>query len=64
MEGLVKPYIVPNCSCEGLCVHLHAIFDAMVREHTGGRAWISGIEIEEDSKELGHLPALAGMALS
>jgi len=50
MEGLVKPYIVPNCSCEGLCVHLHAIFDAMVREHTGGRAWISGIEIEEDSK--------------
>ena len=47
---LFKPYILPNCSCEGLAQHLHSIFDPMVREQTQGRAWIIEVEIEEDSK--------------
>lgn len=47
---LFKVYVLPNCSSEGLAVHLHGVFDALVREQTGGRAWITEIEIEEDSK--------------
>ena len=47
---LFKVYLLPNCSSEGLAQHLHGIFDAMVREHTDGRAWVAAIEIEEDSK--------------
>jgi len=50
LAGLAKPYVVPDCSCEGLCRHLHAVFDPMVRERTGGRAWILAVEVEEDSK--------------
>ncbi len=45
-----KPYVLPNCSCEGLAEHLHGIFDPMVRDATAGRAWIIAVEIEEDSK--------------
>ena len=47
---LFKTYILPNCSCEGLAVHLHGIFDVIVKEHTDGRVWVTEIEIEEDSK--------------
>ncbi|ADE54817.1 6-pyruvoyl trahydropterin synthase family protein [Coraliomargarita akajimensis] len=47
---LFQVYILPNCSSEGLAVHLHGIFDPMVREQTNGRVWITAIEIEEDSK--------------
>lgn len=47
---LFKPYVLPNCSCEGLAEHLHGIFDPMVREATTGRAWIVAVEIEEDAK--------------
>jgi 6-pyruvoyltetrahydropterin/6-carboxytetrahydropterin synthase len=47
---LFKAYILPNCSCEGLAQHLHGVFDAMVREQSGGRAWITETEIQEDSK--------------
>lgn len=45
-----KPYVLPNCSCEGLAEHLHGIFDPMVRVATAGRAWIIAVEVEEDSK--------------
>ena len=48
--GLFKAYVLPNCSSEGLAVHLHEIFDAKVRTATAGRVWITAIEIEEDSK--------------
>jgi 6-pyruvoyltetrahydropterin/6-carboxytetrahydropterin synthase len=34
---LFKPYILPNCSCEGVAQHLHGIFDQMVRTETSGR---------------------------
>jgi len=50
LEGIAKPYVVANCSCEGLCRHLHGIFDPMVRKETAGRAWITAVEIEEDFK--------------
>ncbi len=48
--GLFKPYILPNCSSEGIARHLHEVFDPMVREKTNGRAWIESVEVEEDSK--------------
>lgn len=47
---LFKTYTVPNTSCEGLAVHLHSVFDPMVRKQTDDRVWIVEIEIEEDSK--------------
>lgn len=47
---LIKAYIVPNSSCEGLAQHIYGIFNLMVRENTLDRVWITQIEIEEDSK--------------
>jgi len=47
---LFKAYILPNTSCEGLAHHIFETFDPMVRAETGGRAWITRVEIEEDSK--------------
>jgi 6-pyruvoyltetrahydropterin/6-carboxytetrahydropterin synthase len=45
-----KIYVVESCSCEGLARHLHGVFDALVRQHTGGRAFITAVEVIEDSK--------------
>ncbi|MFP4069431.1 MAG: 6-pyruvoyl trahydropterin synthase family protein [Verrucomicrobiota bacterium] len=50
LADFIKPYLVPNCSCEGLCLHLHGVFDALVREQTNDRVWITAVTIEEDSK--------------
>lgn len=47
---LYKAYVLPNCSCEGIAQHLFETFNPMVRQATDGRAWITSIEIEEDSK--------------
>ena len=47
---LFKPYILPNCSCEGIAKHLHEVFDRMVRQETNNRVWITTIEITEDAK--------------
>lgn len=49
-SGLFKAYTLPNCSCEGIARHLFEIFNAMVRENTNERVWITSVEIEEDSK--------------
>lgn len=46
--SLFKPYILPNCSCEGIAQHLHGVFDALVRNHTDGRVWITEVMVEED----------------
>jgi 6-pyruvoyltetrahydropterin/6-carboxytetrahydropterin synthase len=48
--GLFKPYVLPNCSCEGIAQHLYGIFNPMVQDATDKRAWIISVEIEEDSK--------------
>ena len=47
---LFKTYLLPNCSCEGIAQHLFGIFDSMVRQHTEGRAWLTAVEVEEDSR--------------
>jgi len=48
--GAWKIYLAPSCSCEGLAQHLFEVFDPMVREHTGGRAFLTEVEIWEDSR--------------
>lgn len=45
-----KVYLVPNCSSEGLARYLHEQLDPLVREHTNGRAFITAVEVFEDSK--------------
>jgi 6-pyruvoyltetrahydropterin/6-carboxytetrahydropterin synthase len=49
-EGLIQLLVIPDASCEGLAKHLFQTFDPMVRDRTSGRAWISSIELHEDSK--------------
>ena len=49
-DHLFKAYILPNSACEGIALHLHGIFDQMVRAETNNRVWITEIEINEDSK--------------
>ena len=49
-SSLFKTYLLPNCSSEGIAQHLHGIFDPMVRQHTKERAWITAVEVEEDSR--------------
>lgn len=45
-----KIYLLDSCSCEGIAKHLLGLFDGMVREHTRGRVWVSGVEVSEDKK--------------
>ena len=45
-----KPYIVKSCSCEGMARHLHDVFNPMVEQATKGRAFITQVEVGEDSK--------------
>ena len=47
---LFKVYTLPNCSSEGLAVHLYEVFSDMVQTETSGRVWITSVEVEEDSK--------------
>ena len=49
-DGLIQLLIIESASCEGIAQHLFEVFDPMVREHTSDRAWITSIELEEDSK--------------
>ena len=49
-EGLIQLLVIPDASCEGLAKHLFQTFDPMVRDRTSGRAWITSIELQEDSK--------------
>ncbi len=49
-EGLIQLLVIPDASCEGLAKHLFQTFDPMVRDRTRGRAWITSIELQEDSK--------------
>ncbi len=47
---LFKPYILPCASAEGLAAHVFGVFDEMVRRHTGGRAWVVELRLDEDSR--------------
>jgi 6-pyruvoyltetrahydropterin/6-carboxytetrahydropterin synthase len=45
-----KPYLLPDCSSEGIAQHLYSIFNPLVVQQTGGRAFIVAIQVAEDSK--------------
>jgi len=51
---LFKPYILENCSAEGLATHLFDVFDALVRKESAGRAWLKSIKVGEDSKNFAY----------
>ncbi len=48
--GCWKPYVIPNCSSEGIARHLFGIFDELVRRNSGGRAFIVSVAVFEDSR--------------
>lgn len=45
-----KVYLIESCSCEGIARHLHGVFDQLVRADSGGRAWVTAVTVDEDSK--------------
>lgn len=45
-----QPYIVDQCSSEGLAEHLFEIVDPMVREMTDGRAHLISVKVVEDTR--------------
>jgi len=45
-----KVYLVDDCSNEGLAKHIFDVFDRLVRDFTGGRAWVVDIDLMEDEK--------------
>ena len=47
---MFKLLVVESAAAEGIARHLHAAFDPLVREATGGRAWIAELELHEDSR--------------
>ena len=47
---LFKPYVLHRTSCEGLAQHIYEVFNPLVLKQTDQRAWITEVEIEEDSK--------------
>jgi len=50
-EGRVfKLLVVESAAAEGIARHLHAVLDPLVRQNTGGRAWIAELELHEDSR--------------
>lgn len=51
---LFKAYIVKSCAAEGLAVHLFDVFDGLIREESGGRAWLKSIRVGEDSKNFAY----------
>ena len=58
--GAWKPYVVPNCSCEGLAEHLFGVFNALVKTHSQSRVRVVAIEIFEDSKNSARYEPSAG----
>jgi 6-pyruvoyltetrahydropterin/6-carboxytetrahydropterin synthase len=50
MGHLFKPYVLPNCSSEGIAQHLYHLFNPMILKETQDRAWLTAVEIEEDHK--------------
>jgi 6-pyruvoyltetrahydropterin/6-carboxytetrahydropterin synthase len=45
-----KPYVVDNCSAEGLALHLHGVVDALVRKETRGRVFVTEVRVDEDAR--------------
>lgn len=51
---LFKPYILENCSAEGLATHLFDVFNALICEESQGRAWLKSIRVGEDGKNFAY----------
>lgn len=49
-RAIWKPYVVKNCSCEGMAQHLFDVFNPLVQDASSGRAFVTAIEVVEDSK--------------
>ncbi len=47
---IYRPYIVDQCSSEGLARHLFPIVDKLVREISAGRAYLISVQVVEDSR--------------
>ena len=47
---IYQPYIVDQCSSEGLAKHLFAVVDPIVRELSWDRAFLLSVEVIEDSR--------------
>lgn len=45
-----KVLVVASCSCEGLAEYAFHGIEPLVREHTGGRAFLVEVEVYEDSR--------------
>jgi 6-pyruvoyltetrahydropterin/6-carboxytetrahydropterin synthase len=45
-----KPYIVENCSAEGLAKHTHEIVDELVRRKTHERVFVVETRVAEDAR--------------
>ena len=45
-----KPYFLPDASCEGIALHLWEKFSRLLHENEGKRAWITSIDLWEDTK--------------
>lgn len=45
-----KIFVCDECSCEGLARTFFEVFDKMVREATGSRAYVVSVEVSEDKK--------------
>lgn len=43
-------YVVDLCSSEGLAKHLYEVIDPMIREMTDGRAFVTRVDVVEDSR--------------
>ena len=45
-----KPYVVDECSSEGLAKHLFDVVDPMIHELTTDRAYLLSVTVIEDSR--------------
>ena len=50
LPTLFRLHVAPAASCEGIARHLHEQLDPLVRQHEDGRAWITRVELYEDSR--------------
>ncbi len=48
--GAFKVLLVESCSCEGLAEYVFHAIDPLVREHTADRAFLTEVEVFEDSR--------------
>ncbi len=47
---IYQPYVVDQCSSEGIARHLFDVMDPMVKEISSGRAYLLSVEVIEDSR--------------